>query len=170
MEIKDIKAFITGSPRCYYCGSDRFHKNGHSREGKRMYRCRECGKNFTWPPTERTLTLAVNGVYNKIGPQGGGKKEKSKNQATTMGISISEFRLKYDVRSIVGQAVKHLEKGRMLTQQEFVRRYNIRGAYRDILEGPEFKQYRGKVSGTVYWGHPDDIAQLKNEGLLIEVV
>ena len=54
-----------------------------------------------------------------------------------------------------------------IPEPEFIRKIGISGGYKHIVDRPEFEPYRGKASGGVYyWGHPDSIAAMKEDGVL----
>lgn len=85
------------------------------------------------------------------------------------GISISEFRQKYDALEIIRQGARALKKGNVVLQQDFISELKLPGGvgYKDKLEASEFEPFRGQVNANkIYWGHPDDIERLKEEGLL----
>lgn len=42
---------------CRHCGSDRLVKNGHSRNGKQMYRCHGCGRQSREDPGSNAYPL-----------------------------------------------------------------------------------------------------------------
>ena len=84
-------------------------------------------------------------------------------------MSIQDFREKYDVTVIIRKGVSRLKKGELLTMSEFVQDLQLPGGtgYKDKLMSSEFEPYRGQVtSSDIRWGHPDDIATLKQDRLL----
>lgn len=90
-------------------------------------------------------------------------------EVKSRGIKLMDFRMKYDIMLILENGCKQLKRGELLPTSEFIRGLSIPGGvpYREKLNDPAFEKYRGKVSASeVYWGHPDDIAQLKDERLL----
>ena len=129
---------------CPKCGA-KAHKDGRDiRNGVQKYKCRACKYNF------RETTL-----QNLTKPN--------------MGISLEEFKNKYDPVTQVREAVKKLEKGTLYKRQEFVQKFGIKavGGYREVLNNDEFEQYRGNVNNEIqYFGHPEDIKRLKDEMLL----
>lgn len=84
------------------------------------------------------------------------------------GLSEAEMREKHDMRFIICNIVKKLERGTYIPDADFIKQCNIRShvGYRQVLEDPEFRTYKGKVNGIVYWSHPDSIAKMKEEGIL----
>jgi hypothetical protein len=84
------------------------------------------------------------------------------------GLSESEIRAKHDIKFIFGNAVKELEKGLYISDADFVRQCDIKShvGYRQMLDDPEFKKYKGRAGGITYWSHPESIEKMKNEGIL----
>jgi len=85
-----------------------------------------------------------------------------------MGLTEEQLRSKHDMRYIIETKCKELKKGTYLPQGEFVQFCGINAGarYKDILEHPKHNDFHGKAGGTVYWGHPDSIRKLKDEGVL----
>ena len=138
---------------CPYCGSDKLRPNGTRQGGVHQYRCKGCGHY----PTDKTKvqhTLNITPI----------QEPKPKK----MGISESELRQRHDVRFQATKAAESLKDGTFLTQAEFVQLAKIRpgAGYRDVIEHTDYEKYRGKAGGTVYWGHPEGIRKLKEEGVL----
>jgi len=95
------------------------------------------------------------------------KPSATKSVSLKKGLSISDLRAKYDNMFIVRNKVGLLEKDLFLTQPEFISMCKLSGTgYRNTIEQPEFVKYKGKAGGIIYWGHPDSIQQLKDEGVL----
>lgn len=86
----------------------------------------------------------------------------------TGGISEEQLRMKLDNRYILKKACEELARGTFYKNSEFVLKAGIKAgtAYRDIIEHPDFENFRGKNSGEIYWGHPESILKLKQEGIL----
>lgn len=83
-------------------------------------------------------------------------------------ISVEDFRRKNDIYLLVSEAAKNLKRGELLEEATFIREF-IAGkqGYRPALDHADMKKYRGKQSGGKYlWGHPEDIAMLRKDGLL----
>jgi len=96
-------------------------------------------------------------------------------QITAMYITEQELRKKFDVKTIVIQALKSLSEKNQQGERifypdaEFVRQFGLQGraGYRPVLESDMAAPYRGKAQGRVIWGHPDSIQLMKNEGILL---
>ena len=127
---------------CPKCNAEA-HKNGIDRgRNKQKYRCPECGYHF--------------------------REQAAPSNNKTMGISLNDFKKQNDPWTQVRDAVAKLERGTLYKRQEFVKIFGIRApGIREIISDPEFDKYRGNTNAeTQYLGHPEDIAQLKNEMLL----
>lgn len=95
--------------------------------------------------------------------------QKQKKMPSQIGLTSDQLRAKYDNKFIISEKAKTLKKDIFLTESQFKATCNFSGGagYRDALNDPDFTKYRGKASGgIVYWGHPDSIDSLKNEGIL----
>lgn len=107
---------------------------------------------------------------------GGGNEEGGNQEGDSTissyikrGITVDEFKEKFDVSTIIRKACQKLQRNEILTQSEFVEGLNLptNTGYREKLMSPEFEKYRGMVnSSDIRWGHPEDIAMLKAERLL----
>ncbi len=82
-------------------------------------------------------------------------------------LTEKDLRSMFDIRSIVGKELNTLQKGEFWKDADFVRRFQGKGAYRSVLESPEAQKYRGKAQGQVFWSHPESIARMKLDGVLI---
>jgi len=125
------------------------NKNGTVR-GKQKYICRKCRHNIE-VPKEGAPLLQVESDPSK-----------------SIGLSEEQLRAKHDIRFIVASKLKELKPGTYLTRSEFIQFCGIRPGqgYSDVLEHPNYDSYHGKVSGVIYFSHPDSIKKLKSEGVL----
>jgi len=94
-------------------------------------------------------------------------KIKSLN-ATSSGITEDQLRKKHDISYIVQVNLKKLPEGSFYTEAEFIQKCSLRGqsGYRPILDHPDISAYKGRASGTIYYGHPKGIEKMKSEGVL----
>ena len=141
------------------------NKNGHDRDGSQKWRCRTCGAS---PNSKKSMLSAEKKTEQPSLPRIP-KAPPAQNESKPMGLTEEQLRSKHDIRYIVETKCKELKKGAYLPQGEFVQFCGIRpgAGYRDILEHPNHDQYHGKAQGgTVYWGHPDSIKKLKEDGVL----
>jgi DNA-directed RNA polymerase subunit M/transcription elongation factor TFIIS len=133
---------------CPKCGTP-MNKNGHDRDGSQKWVCRKCK------------------YYPKGDPKL--KEEQKEPEGKTLGLTEDQFRSKYDLRFIVASKCKELKRGIYLSMYEFVKFCGITpgSGYRDLMLGPDYEPYRGKVRGEIYWSHPDSIKKMKDEGNLM---
>ena len=91
----------------------------------------------------------------------------AKNSAS-IGISEDELRCKHDMFFIILSYVKNISGGSFIEETKMLKELTLYGKprYRDAISRAELKAYKGKVDGTVYYGHPDSIHKLKSEGIL----
>ena len=83
-------------------------------------------------------------------------------------ITEDQLREMYNIRSIVFKELDALPMGGFYRDSSFVRKFQGKTGFRGVLESPEAQRYRGKGSGgVVFWGHPDSVQKMKNEGTLI---
>ena len=90
-------------------------------------------------------------------------------QEKTAGMTEEQFRAKFDLTFIVAKKCKELKMGVYLSMSEFIKFCGIQPGtgYRQVLEHPDFEEYRGKVRSDYFWSHPESIRKMKGEGLLM---
>lgn len=129
-----------GTDKCPVCGFG-FSNNG-TRRGRQSVYCKG--------PTRHYHSIDSNLKEKNMDPQ-------------LEGITIDEFRKRYDNRYILREAAKELKKGRLIKEKEFVAKLKLKGAYKDLVQDIEFEPFRGKVNADlVFWSHPDTIDEMKN--------
>lgn len=133
---------------CPKCGKTA-NKNGSTKSGKQKYICRHCKHNFERPKEGELIEI-------------------SEPTEQAIGLTEAQLRAKYDVRFIVATKCKELKPGVYLTKSEFINFCGIRPGqgYTDVISHPDYDAFRGKVSGQVYYSHPDSIRKLKSDGVL----
>lgn len=91
------------------------------------------------------------------------------SQVQKTGMTEEQFRAKYDLTFIVKKKCADLQKGIFLTMGEFIKSCGIipGSGYRQVLEHPDFENYRGRIRGDIYWSHPESITKMKSEGILM---
>jgi len=97
--------------------------------------------------------------------------QRAKPDRPTMigaGITEDELRERHDVKFIMARKLSELNKVMFLTEAEFVKSCGLRSltGYRSFLDLNVNNKYRGRVSGIVYYSHPESIEKLKMEGTL----
>ena len=119
-------------------------KNG---ERKQKYKCSKCGYETKQGEIIETIV----------------------SEQKIAGITEEQFRAKFDLNFIVSKKCKELQKGIYLSMSEFIKLCGITpgSGYRQVLEHPDFDNYRGKIRGDIYWSHPESITKMKTEGILI---
>lgn len=129
-------------PKC----NGRATKNGTD-NGLQKYVCTECKYNFR---------EALNGGV--IEPK------KLKSKAT---ISMDELRERHDVDFKVQKVLESLKKGEFIEKDEIIKRTGLRPGYPRLSATLDsHKEYFGRADSKIYWGHPEEIAQLKDEQIL----
>ena len=83
-------------------------------------------------------------------------------------LTEDELRKKHDMFYMVYSYVKSIPDGKYIEEGSLLRDIGLVGKprYRDALNRPEVKDYRGKVDGVVYYGSLNSIKKLKQEGVL----
>ena len=134
---------------CKRCGglmnkNGTFLKNGERRQ---KYKCSKCGYE----------TKQGEIIENIVSEQ------------KIAGITEEQFRAKFDLNFIVSKKCKELQKGIYLSMSEFIKLCGITpgSGYRQVLEHPDFDNFRGRIRGDIYWSHPESISKMKTEGILI---
>lgn len=135
---------------CKRCGSS-MNKNGTvGKNGARIqkYKCKKCG----YEMRELNEVLVM--------------EEPAQKQS---GLTEEQFRAKFDLTFIVKKKCLDLQKGIFLSMGEFIKTCGIMpgSGYRQILDHPDFENYRGRVRGDTYWSHPESISKMKTEGILM---
>jgi len=132
--------------RCPKCNSENVgvHDRNVSPHRTRM-RCNDCKHRWNIPDDEVDSDTAK--------PQ--------------IGMSLEEFRDKHDVEFIITKTLTKLDKNMVYEKSDLVKMsglpYSAQGLTA-ILESK--KEYYGKISGKVYYSHPDTIKMLKEQAKL----
>ena len=115
------------------------------------------------------LGIAKNWVSKKISKLAGDPPPITSSSIPVNGMSVNALRAKHDTLFQIRTAVEILmkDRDRLYSDAEFkaITRANP-SQYRAKADLDEFAKCRGEVHQTIYWGHPDTIKQLKNEGVL----
>ena len=129
---------------CPKCGSDAY-RNGTDRDGSQKYRCKSCKYNFR----DSTSDVPV-------------------RSAAKIGMSLNEFREKFDVDYIVEKTLAKLDPNIIYEKNDIYKLTGLRPGYPGLSQTIENqKLYFGKVGSTMYFSHPDTIKKLKNEAKLM---
>ncbi len=81
------------------------------------------------------------------------------------GLTKNEIRQRYANRFRIQKAARLLKRDEIVSENEFINLCDFAPGtqYRSYMAEEEFKQYKGRAGGVTYWGHPDDIDELKKE-------
>jgi uncharacterized C2H2 Zn-finger protein len=137
--------------RCPRCNNDKIYKDGKDRNGIQKYKCPKCGKYFN------ENTAGKESAPNPL-------PDKSK-----VGMSLNDFRSKFDVEFIVEKTLSELKKDVIYEKNDVYKLTGLRAGYPGLsatLEDKKFSQYRGRTGGKDYFSHPDTIKQLIEEAIL----
>lgn len=147
-----------GKTKCKHCGSTRYIKYGVYEEyGKRYqnYKCKDCRRQF-----REVIPMS---------PTTPPEPQPKPQLNAVKGITKEQLRMKYDNKFIIQKFVETIEQDVFYPENEFIKRAGIRASagYRIYLEDDAFNKYRGRApGGVVYWGNPESISEMKNEGIL----
>ena len=127
---------------CPKCGSTDVYKDGKI-NGHQAYRHNKC-------------------------PENGGKAHRFKGELETKYITEDQIRQRHDMFYKLKKALESINAGEFIEEQKVLKQLGMWGkpGYRSAVEANEIKAYRGKADGTVYYGHPERIQALKEEGVL----
>ena len=129
---------------CPRCNSEKTHKNGKDQKGMQKYKC-SCGYNFD------------EGIAAKNDPV---VKHK-------IGMSLNDFREKFDVDFIVQKTLSGLDPEIIYEKNDIIKLTGLRPGYPGLSPTIEAaKDYYGKVGSTMYFSHKDTILNLKNDAKL----
>jgi hypothetical protein len=83
-------------------------------------------------------------------------------------LSEADLRKKHDMFFILKSELNILQKGQFIEETKLIRKIGLWGkpGFRTVIDAPEVKLYKGKADGVIYFGHPESINKLKNEGVL----
>ena len=132
---------------CPKCGSEKVNKSGFD-HGKQRYRCSECNHRFVL---------------------GGSKQQVFTKSKKNMGISVEQFRKKHDVVYILSLVPQKFEEGVVYEKSDIIRMANLSAGFAGIgtvLESEEWKKYTGRAGGKTWYGSPELITKLKEEGIM----
>ena len=132
---------------CPNCNSEKVYKNGKEPgSGKQKYKCGDCGKSF-YDSYEKGPVIT-----------------KSK---PAVGISLTEFRAKFDVDFIVKETVEKLDPNVIYEKNDIIKLSGLRPGYPGLSATIEAqKNYYGKIGSTLYFSHPRTIEELKSQAKL----
>lgn len=162
--------------KCKVCGSEDIHKNGkmniHGVGEIQRYNCKNCGKNFPDPNIVadsglKGKTVLVANTTSTVDAII--KPTPTPPPTKQSGLTEKQLRERFDIRYIVSQSCEKLKSGTFLTTSEFIQfcGFTAGTRYRDIIDHPDYEDYRGKNGGNVFWSSRESILKMKNEGILM---
>ena len=143
-------------PNCPGCGKPA-QKNGIEKNGKQKWACKRADCGYGGFYEDYTISSLTNkGVSKPI------------ESTPKTGLSEQQLRAKHDMTYIVKQAVAQLKKGVFLTDSEFIQKSGLKASagYRQVLDHPDFDNYKGRAGGKIYWSHPDSIKKMIEDSVL----
>ena len=129
--------------KCPRCNSTDIIRNGN-KNGKQGYRCKACNKYFS-----------DDVVY--------------KHKTKSMGLSVNDFRKKHDVVYILSQVILKFDDETVYEKSDIITMANISAGFPGlgtVLESEAWKPYSGRAGAKTWYGKPELITKLKNEGIM----
>ena len=112
-------------------------------------------------------------VKQVIGEEGLSLSPKKKASVIKAGQSFSvseeDIRKKHDPYYQIERAAEGISEGIFYTEADFrssVVKINT-SVFRRPADNEMFAKYKGRAGSVVYWGHPERIKKLKEEGVLL---
>lgn len=130
---------------CKKCNSERvgIHDKHYTKNKVRM-KCADC--KHTWSEEKTTPEIQDN---------------------PKVGMSLDEFRDKHDVEFIIGKTLEKLDRDMIYEKNDLVKMSGLPYGAQGLSTILESKStYYGKISGKVYYSHPDTIKMLKDQAKL----
>jgi len=134
--------------KCKDCGSDKIRKNGKDpKSGIQKYYCADCGSS-----RNPIMEYEPEDVPTK----------------TKVGMTLGEFRSKFDVDFIVRKTLNSLDRDMIYEKSDICKLTGLRPGYPGLSQTiDDQKRYYGKVGSTMYFSHPDTILELKDQAKLM---
>jgi len=140
---------------CLTCGSD-CTRNGTERDGTQKWTCKntECTKRYF---TDKDVGVTT---------------DKPGTSKPKVGMSMNEFKKKYDTDYIVNTRVSkvmgQLSKNLIYEKSDVVKLTQLSNSYPGLSDKlAEFEDQQGRTNSRTFYGHPETIAQLKEQAKLM---
>ena len=134
--------------KCEKCESTNIgaHDRNASKNRTRV-KCRDCDHSWTVPDGEAPR----------------GRSERTKPAVKPkVGMSLNDFRDKFDVDHIVQKTLGNLKPDMIYEKNDIIKLTGLRPGYPGLSPTIEdHKKYYGKVGSSMYFSHPDTINELK---------
>jgi hypothetical protein len=126
-------------------------------------------RRYVMTDPEIAKLVTPRGVAPVAQPNGYAHEPEIEAEAKPEGVlTIDQIRALHDMKTVVFNALDSIRKDTFYTEHEFIRRHLAgKNGYRQILDSMHTSKYRGKSGGRVYFGHPESMQILKNEGTLL---
>lgn len=114
------------------------------------------------------FSLSKNDFYPDFGQKQTAESEVEPVNTPISMLSEEQLREKHDMFFQLKLFIGTIPEGKFIDEGTMLRQLGLIGKprYKDAVSRPELKDYKGKVDGTVYYGHAVSIRKLKNEGVL----
>jgi len=132
--------------KCVDCGSEKVHFNGKKRN-RQQYRCSACGS-----------TKVPEGAKSHT-PE----PRKADIIKPRVGMSLNDFRSKYDVDYILRDTLAKLDRDTIYEKSDVYQMTGLSPSYPGLGHAMEAAdKYYVRVGGRVLYSHPDTIKMLKD--------
>ena len=134
--------------KCPKCNSTDLILNGKKR-GKQQYKCKECGRWFQDGNIDGNTVI--------------------KHKHKSMGLSVNDFRKKHDVVYILSQVILKFDDETVYEKSDIITMANVSAGFPGlgtVLESEAWKPYSGRAGSKTWYGKPELITKLKNEGIM----
>jgi len=141
------------------------YRNGFDAEGSQQWRCKNKGCRFCYREGQKTIVMdgKVVDVAHLPPPSSSPSTKKLK-----VGITLSEFRDKYDIEHIVRKTMAKLDKKIIYEKTDICKLAGLSPGTPGL--GPvieSMSDFQGKAGGRVLYSHPETINMLKEEAKMI---
>lgn len=134
---------------CPKCNLENTHKNGKTKKGKQKYYCNECNYNFEEGVKPRSFI-------------------RKTSTRPKVGISLEEFREKYDVDFIVEKTMKLLDAETIYEKSDVYKLTGLSASYPGLSAAIDNqKEFQGRAGGRTLYSHPKTIEMLKESAKMM---
>jgi ssDNA-binding Zn-finger/Zn-ribbon topoisomerase 1 len=142
---------------CPQCGHERTVKRNGKKGNKQLWMCVDCPAKDPGRSTFFETELHREEEGEGRAPAASGR------------FSESDLREKHDMMFRLKKFLQALPRGEFIEEVELLKELCMfrKPGYKQAVEHPDIKPHRGKADGTIYYGHPDSIRTLKQEGVLM---
>jgi len=142
------------------------YRNGFDAEGSQQWRCKNKECRFCYREGQKTIVIDGKVVdVENLPPPPPPSPPKSKPK---IGITLSEFRDKYDIEHIVQKTMAKLDRRIIYEKSDICKLAGLSPGTPGL--GPVIEsmgEFQGKAGGRVLYGHPETINMLKEEAKMV---